>query len=357
MREQVRQLLLARGFSRVGFTGAEPVPDRVSAWIAGGRHAGMAWMERDAASRADPRTLLPGARTVICVAAAYPATDARGPVAGYARGEDYHRTLKAALRDGVAALETLLPGLRSRICVDTAPLLERALASRAGLGWIGRNTLLLDEAHGPWMLLGEILVDAEFPPDAPAVDRCGTCTACLVACPTGALDSRRTLDARRCLSYWSIEHRGEIPEPWATELGGRVFGCDDCLTACPFPARRAASAETSSLAPEAGSPAAVPPGMEAVAPSAPGAGAGAGGSEASRAWHDLPPPFQPRADLVSPTLDELAARAESSFRRHFASTPIERARRAGLLRNLALARRHRAQAAPGAPGAPRSGDG
>jgi len=300
-------MLLARGFSRAGFTSADPVTDHASAWVAGGLHAGMAWMARDTAARADPRAIMPEALTVICVAAAYPETDARGPVAGYARGEDYHRTLKAALRDVVTGLESLLPGLRSRVCVDTAPLLERALAARAGLGWIGRNTLLLDEAHGPWMLLGEILLDVRLPPDAPAVDRCGTCTACLVACPTQALDDRRTLDARRCLSYWSIEHRGEIPEPFATALGERAFGCDDCLTACPFPARGAAQAS----------------------------GSGAAGAAARHAA----PPFQPRADLVAPTLEELQARAETSFRRHFASTPIERARRAGLLRNLALALR------------------
>ncbi len=315
-------MLLARGFSRVGFTGAEPVADHVSAWVAGGLHAGMAWMARDSAARADPRTLLPGALSVICVAVSYPATDGRGPVAGYARSEDYHRTLKAALRDGVAGLETLLPGLQSRVCVDTAPLLERALAARAGLGWIGRNTLLLDETHGPWMLLGEILVDVRFPPDAPAVDRCGTCTACLTACPTQALDERRILDARRCLSYWSIEHRGEIPEPFATALGDRVFGCDDCLTACPFPARRVRTV----------------PDVEAA-------------------------PFQPRPDLVAPTLDELQARAETSFRRHFASTPIERTRRTGLLRNLALARRNARTRAADAPqtarpdGAPPAADG
>jgi epoxyqueuosine reductase len=344
-REQVRRLLLDRGFARVGFTGAEPVADHASAWVAAGLHASMGWMARDTAARADPQALLPGARSVVCVAAGYPATDGRGPVAGYARGEDYHRTLKSALREAVTGMEALLPGLRSRICVDTAPLLERALAARAGLGWIGRNTLLLDERHGPWLLLGEILLDVRFPPDAPAVDRCGTCTACLVACPTQALDAARHLDARRCLSYWSIEHRGEIPEPWATALGGRAFGCDDCLTACPFPARPAPE-RLAPARPASERPAPAPAEAGCVSPAA---------------------PFQPRPDLAAPALDELQARAEASFRRHFGSTPIERARRSGLLRNVALARRNtqarsaedplpESAAATGA-GAPPAGEG
>lgn len=305
-RERVRQALLGRGFARAGFTGADPVEERLSAWLAAGRHASMEWMARAPQLRADPRHLLPGARSVICVAAAYPPTDARGAVAGYARAEDYHRTLRAALRDVAATLERDWPGSRTRVCVDAEPLLERALAARAGLGWIGRNSMLLDEAHGPWLLLGEILTDVAFPPDAPVTERCGTCTACVDACPTQALDGARGLDARRCLSYWSIEHRGPLPAEWAAALGPRVFGCDDCLTACPFPAHAA------------------PP---------PPAGAGA--------------PWQARADLAAATPEELEARAQESFRRHFASTPLERARRAGLLRNAAAARANAARAPRG----------
>ena len=315
LRERVRDAFLGQGFARVGFTTAEPVDDAVTPWVAQGRAAGMAWMAERPARRADPRALLPSAASVICAAAAYPATDARGPIAGYARGEDYHRTLKAALRRGVDAARGWLPGLQTRICVDTAPLLERALAARAGLGWIGRNTMLLDAAHGPWLLLGEVLTDAAFPPDAPQPDRCGTCTACVEACPTRALDLSRGLDARRCLSYWTIEHRGEVPEEWAAAAGGRVFGCDDCLTACPFPAR----------------PFAAP-------------GAIAGGARGASGAHDARP-FQPRPDLVAPTLEELAARAEQSFRRHFGSTPVERARKRGLLRNLRAARANTERAA------------
>jgi len=314
LRERVREAFLEQGFARVGFTTAAPVDDAVSGWVAQGRHAGMQWMAERPARRADPRALLPAAASVICVAAAYPATDARGPIAGYARAEDYHRTLRAALQRGVDAARAWLPELQVRICVDTAPLLERALAARAGLGWIGRNTMLLDTAHGPWLLLGEVLTDAAFPPDARLPDRCGTCTACVDACPTRALDLAHGLDARRCLSYWTIEHRGELPAEWAEAAGGRVFGCDDCLTACPFPAR----------------PLVVP--------------ASAGGDGSARGASD-DRPFQPRPDLVAPALDELAARAEQSFRRHFGSTPVERARKRGLLRNLRAARANTGRAA------------
>jgi len=304
-RERVRRAALERGFARAGFASADPLPDRLTAWLAAGRHASMAWLARAPERRLDPRALLPGARSVVCVAAAYPPTDARGAVAGYARAEDYHRTLRDALRDVAAAIAHEAPGAATRTCVDVEPLLERALAERAGLGWIGRNSLLLDERHGPWLLLGEVLTDASFPPDAPVAERCGTCTACVDACPTEALDGARGLDARRCLSYWTIEHRGELPDEWAAALGPRAFGCDDCLTACPFPAR----------------PAPPPP----------------SGAQA---------PWQARPDLADPSPEELEARARESFRRHFASTPVERARRAGLLRNVAAVRRNRA-APPG----------
>jgi epoxyqueuosine reductase len=306
-KEAVRRLFLDAGFARVGFTGAEPVDDGVSAWVAGGAHAGMDWLERDPGRRADPAGVTPGSRTVICVAAAYPAALPGAHVAAYACGEDYHRTLRASLEAAVAGLPAVVghePA--ARICVDTAPLLERAFAARAGLGWIGRNTMLLDEEHGPWMLLAEVLTDLDITPDGPAVDRCGSCTACVEACPTEALDGDHGLDARRCLSYWSIEHRGPLPEAWAAALGHRAFGCDDCLSACPFPRR-------------------------------PGAGDGSAQDETPGAAPEPQPdptPFLPRPELAALDPDALRARALESFRRHFGSTPLERARKGGLLRNL-----------------------
>lgn len=305
----------------MGFCRADPVPDAVSSWVAAGHHASLEWMEREPGGRTDPARLLPGAATVICVGVAYPATDARGAVAGYARGEDYHHTLKDALQRAADELQQRHPDARTRVCVDTAPLLERAFAARAGLGWIGRNTMLLDEQHGPWMLLGEVLTTLEIPADEPAAERCGTCTACVDACPTEALLPDRVLDAGRCLSYWSIEHRGPLPEAWGSRLGHRAFGCDDCLTACPFPA-----------------------GAAAAAPSEDVAGHVTGHVTRHVTRHvtgaqPVPhPPFVPRPDLADISLDELEARSAESFKRHFGSTPLERARKGGLLRNIAACR-------------------
>ena len=320
LRERIRRRFLDAGFTKVGFTSAEPVDDLASPWVAAGRHATMAYMARAPAARADPRSLLAGARTIVCVAAAYPPGDGHQPIAGYACAEDYHRTMKAALRRVVDALAGDVPGAHARVCVDTAPLLERALAARAGLGWIGKNTMLMDDLHGPWMLLGEVLLDVALPPDAPVADRCGTCTACLDACPTGALDAPHALDARRCLSYWTIEHRGPLPPAWADALGHRAFGCDDCLVACPFGARATTGRAAGAATPEA----------------APPVCAGGGGDE-TRASAEVRP-IQPRPDLAALDLDALRARARASFRRHLASTPVERARKHGLLRNLEACR-------------------
>lgn len=303
-REALRRAFLDQGFARVGFTSARPVPERVSAWVASGAHAGMEWMLRRPAARADPTDLLPGARSVICVGAAYPQAQPGSLLAAYACGEDYHRSLRAALERAVAALpapEGAAPA--ARICVDTAPLLERAFAARAGLGWIGRNTMLLNETHGPWLMLAEVLTELPIAPDEPASDRCGSCNACVQACPTGALDGEYGLDARRCLSYWTIEHRGPLPEPWNASLGKHAFGCDDCLTACPFPK----------------TPTAVP----------------------------VPGPFEPRPELASLDAAALRSRSAQSFRRHFGSTPLERARKGGLLRNLDAIEAHPPQGASG----------
>lgn len=290
LREALRNDLLERGFARVGFTGPQPVEDHATAWVAAGRHAGMEWMTREPARRAEPARLLPGVRSVVCVGAAYPATDGKGAVVGYARAEDYHVDLARALEDAAEAFARHVPELGWRVCVDAQPLAERGLAARAGLGWIGRNTMLLDETHGPWMLLAELLLDVELPADEPVAFRCGSCTACVDACPTEALDGAGGLDARRCLSYWSIEHRGELPEAWGRALGQRAFGCDDCLVACPFPNAEAAPSS---------------------------------------------PPLRLRPDLGDITPAELERRAKDSFKKHFGSTPLERARKGGLLRNLA----------------------
>ena len=229
------------GFVRFGVAAAVAPPghDRFREWIAAGRHAGMDYLARTAAVRGDPRELLAGARSVVCLAAPHPAdplvAEDGSRVARYAAGPDYHGTLREradrAARRAAARLEV---ELRYRVCVDSTPLAERAFAAGAGLGWIGKNGCLIDPEHGSFLLLAEILTDLDLPPDEPVAELCGTCTRCLDACPTQAFVEPGLLDAARCLSYWTIEHRGPLPDEVKEKLGPHVFGCDVCQEVCPW---------------------------------------------------------------------------------------------------------------------------
>ncbi len=245
--EKLFRLLLtqaarAEGFDTVGFAPAA-VLDRERAafarWLADDRHGGMAWMARDPEKRTDPRLLFDDARTVMVVGANYfsdavPEVDERR-VARYARGRDYHNVLPKRLRKVVRRVQAEFPVVQAKICVDTSPILEKPWAQRAGLGWQGKHTNLVSRGFGSWLLLGIALLNVEVEPDPPHPDLCGTCTACLEACPTGALDPEEPwrLDARKCISYWTIEHRGPFP-PEAPPLHGWAHGCDLCLEACPW---------------------------------------------------------------------------------------------------------------------------
>jgi epoxyqueuosine reductase len=240
--EQLKKEILALGFHRVGFTPAESPEDleRFSGWLKSGRAAGMEWMERHAELRGDPCLLLPEARSLIMVSLNYhqddhqdPSPTDRGRISCYARGRDYHKVIRKRLRDLDILLREKWGAGHTRICVDSAPLLERSFAHRAGLGWVGRNTMLIDRELGSWTFLGALLCDLELPADSPVVNRCGECRACLDACPTNALDDDG-LDARRCLSYLTIEHRGDIPESQASAMDNLIFGCDICQEACPW---------------------------------------------------------------------------------------------------------------------------
>jgi len=245
----LRQASLALGFDGIGFARAEEHPhaDRLLAWLAAGRHGGMGWMARDPERRTDPRRILPEALTVVSVMAGYyrgewpeetpragrpPAP--RGRVARYAWGRDYHGRLKRRLSRLGRTLASLRPGTRWRSFVDSGAVLDRGWAERAGLGWIGKNANLIRPGAGSWFFLGEILCDAPLPVAEPARNRCGRCSRCIPACPTGAIVAPYQVDARRCISYLTIEHRGVIPPDLRASIGVRIFGCDDCQEACPW---------------------------------------------------------------------------------------------------------------------------
>ncbi len=230
------------GFDLVGITTADPLEGQrhLAAWVALGCHGEMAYMAHTAALRGQPQSLLPGARSVVCVAVAVhdppdpPVPKGHGRVARYARRRDYHRLLRKKLLQLGRYLVSLTPEARFRVVVDSAPLLEKELAQRAGLGWIGKNTCLINRYLGSELLLGELLTTLELPPDQPETDHCGRCTACLAACPTQAFRGPYQLDARRCISYLTIEHKSEFPGDKPPALASYLFGCDLCQTCCPW---------------------------------------------------------------------------------------------------------------------------
>ena len=264
-----------------------------------GDHADMAWLARNAEKRVDPDRVLSGARSVVVLAVSYsrPVTTSRavgaGIVARYARHQDYHDVLAAPLRTLSAELDALAgPGTRSLWYVDTGPILERDLAQRAGLGFAGKHTNLISRGLGNWFLIAEILTTAVLEPDPPEINRCGSCHRCLDACPTGALPEPFRLDARRCISYLTIENKGEIPEALRPLIGARIYGCDDCLNACPW-------------------------------------------NRFAREGRLLRESI--RQDLDQPDLLELLALDDVGFRQRFAGTPMVRSKRRGLLRNVCVA--------------------
>ena len=303
---EIRKLAGQCGFELAGVARAEPVDDRYwyHEWVAAGFAGKMGYLtDHRAAVRDDARRLLSSARSVICVGKLYNTPwpystrfddSERAWISRYAWGSDYH----LVLRRGLAELEALLRErcgvpFDARICVDTAPLLERSYARQAGLGWIGKNTCLINQGGGSWFFLGELLVSLEIEPDAPVADRCGTCTRCIRACPTQALvpgPKGYTVDSRLCISYFTIELRGAIREDCRKEAGRHVFGCDICQDVCPWNRRAPVTDD---------------------------------------------PQFQPRQ--FAPRLEKLAAITEAEFRGMFQGTPVTRARYTGFLRNVAAA--------------------
>ncbi len=301
-----RRLAAECGFELAGVARAAPAAgrDQYHAWVNAGFAGDMLYLTgRRAEMRDDPRYLLPSARSVICVGKLYNAPQPYSTqfddaelawISRYAWGEDYHRVLRAGLRRLEARLrESIGAPFDSRICVDTAPLMERAYARLAGLGWIGKNTCLINQPRGSWFFLGELLVSLEIEADAPPPDRCGTCRRCIDACPTGAIvpfGGHHAVDSRWCISYLTIELRGAIAENQRAGNSGHVFGCDICQDVCPWNRRAPATADAA---------------------------------------------FHPRQ--VAPPLERLAALSEAEFGELFGGTPVWRARYSGFLRNVTVA--------------------
>ena len=238
---QLEAIARGAGFDAVGVAPAARAPhaDAYHAWLGEGLHASMEWLAREPEHRCRPDILLPGARSVIVVAMNYFVPDvvhqsegARGKIARYARGRDYHNFIPKRLREIDRALSA--EGGKQRCFVDSGPLLERDFAVLSGIAWHGKSTMALNPNFGTWFFLAALITTLEIEPDPPMRDRCGSCTRCMDACPTGAITAPHRLDARRCLSYWTIENRGTLPDWIRPLLGDRIFGCDDCLDVCPW---------------------------------------------------------------------------------------------------------------------------
>ena len=259
--DSIRTWARELGFADAGISRAALDADltHLRDWLAQGRHGSMAYMARDPEMRAQPDSLRPGTLSVISVRLPYwpRAADAasvlddgeRAYISRYALGRDYHRVMRARLLKLARRLERAVGPLGHRVFADSAPILEKALARDAGLGWIGKHSLLIQREQGSWFFLGELFTDAPLAPDPrePVRDGCGRCSACMRACPTGAIVAPYTLDARRCISYLTIEHHGPIPEELRAPMGNRIFGCDDCQLVCPWNREAGVSGETDFL--------------------------------------------------------------------------------------------------------------
>ena len=320
MKERIRAHALSLGFSACGFVRAADVPDntgRLKAWLEAGCHGDMLWMEANADRRGSPKGLWPAVRSVVALGMSYappydPLAHADdggvGRISVYARGDDYHevvkKRLKALARWLVAEAATSTgsgQGCELKVFVDTAPVMEKPLAVAAGIGWQGKHTNLLNRVDGSWLFLGSVFTTLDLEPDAPGEDHCGSCMRCQAACPTAAFPAPYRLDARRCISYLTIEHRGAIPHEFRAAIGNRIYGCDDCLSVCPW--NRFADAARANIA------------------------------------------FAGRAELEAPRLAELLVLDDAGFRALFSKSPIKRIGRDRFVRNCLIAAGNSGEAA------------
>lgn len=305
LRERIEVEAKALGFAAIGFARADATPktaERLNQWLASGAHGDMIWMEETAERRGSPAGLWPEVRSVVSLGMSYaPAIDPLaladepefGRISVYAQGGDYHDTVKKALK-ALARWLVAEAGCDLKVFVDTAPVMEKPLAEAAGLGWQGKHTNLVSRTDGSWLFLGAIYTTLELDEaTAPHRVHCGSCTACLDACPTNAFPAPFRIDARRCISYLTIEHKGPIPHEFREAIGNRIYGCDDCLAVCPWN-RFADSARRNQA-------------------------------------------FVPRAELAAPALMDLLALDDPSFRTVFAGSPIKRIGRGRMVRNAAIA--------------------
>ncbi len=238
----IKDKAIETGFADCGIAAVEKLVEEeliLNQWLLKGMHAGMEWMERNKDKRVDPSLLVPGARSIISVLLNYYTeemqSDPEAPVISkYAYGRDYHKVMKKKLKNLLSYIQEIIPGAYGRAFVDSAPVLEHAWASRSGLGWIGKNSLLLSKDYGSYVFIGELIIDKELQYDQPMNDHCGTCTLCINECPTHAINNDRTVDSGKCISYLTIENRNEIPEKFRNSFFNRVFGCDICQEVCPW---------------------------------------------------------------------------------------------------------------------------
>jgi epoxyqueuosine reductase len=303
VKQKLVSLAVELGFDACRFTDAhlpDLIGERLEQAVHDGHHATMAWLADTRSRRRNPAAMWPQARTAILLGMNYgPASDPlqsidmpdRGTISVYARNGDYHGLIKGRLKQ-VAQKLVSLTGEEVKVFVDTAPLMEKPLAEQAGLGWQGKHTNLVSREFGSWLFLGAILTTAHFPPDPPQADLCGSCRACLDICPTNAFPEPYRLDARRCISYLTIEHKGTIPRELRRGIGNRIFGCDDCLAVCPWNKFAQTARETK---------------------------------------------LQARADLNAPSLEQLALLDDAGFRTMFAGSPVKRIGRNRFMRNVLIA--------------------
>ena len=306
LKDAIRAEAERLGFVACGFARAESADvagAELKRWLEAGHHGTMAWMEERAHHRVSAQALWPEAKSAIALGMSYaPASDPlalanepeRARISVYAQGGDYHKTVKKALKALARFIVDAVPS-ELKVFVDTAPVMEKPLAQAAGIGWQGKHTNLVSREHGSWLFLGVILTELELEPDEPAEPgiHCGSCTRCLDACPTHAIGPGHRIDARKCISYLTIEHDGPIPEEYREAMGNRIYGCDDCLAVCPW--NRFAEA-----------------------------------ASANRA-------FLPRAELAAPSLADLLRLDDAAFREMFAGSPIKRIGRDRMIRNCLVA--------------------